>query len=169
MSDGISRLGIVLLPDVASDARIRRMWSLLEDPELILPNIGRPHITAALVAEDDRETAGEALAGIAGNMQGMRIAFDSLGLFPGEQPVLFLNPVASGGLLALHRRIHDALRLSGIRSLGPNYDPGQWVPHLTLGRVSDAERLGPALAIANRFRLRFEVTFVALAAMRLES
>lgn len=166
MNEAAPRLGIVLLLDTASDVRIRRMWSMLADPGLIQPNLGRPHITVALVEDDDHETIREALADIGTSVHGMRLAFDSLGVFPGEQPVLFLNPVASGGLLALHRRIHDALRRAGVSSLGPNYDPGRWVPHLTLGRVPEAGSLGPALAVANRFRLRFDVTLVAIAAMR---
>ncbi|MGC4191887.1 MAG: 2'-5' RNA ligase family protein [Thermomicrobiales bacterium] len=162
--------GIVMTFDTVSDTRIRQLWSALETPGLIVPNLGRPHLTLALIDEADLGAAGDALADLAAGMHGTTIAVDSIGLFPGEQPVLFLNPVASGVLLALHRRVHAALRNVGIVTDGPghNYVPGRWVPHVTLGRAIDAAALDPAIRIANRFRLRFEVTGIALMAVRTE-
>ncbi|MGB3329583.1 MAG: 2'-5' RNA ligase family protein [Thermomicrobiales bacterium] len=150
--------------DHPSDARVRALWADLADPGLLTPHIGRPHMTFAQVAPEDVEAAGAALADIAHGVHGLRVAIDSLGVFPGEQPVLFLNPVPSGRLLALHRRIHLALQNGGIEHDGPfqRYVPGEWVPHVTLGRLKDETRLGDALAIANGFRLRFELTGVAL-------
>lgn len=157
--------------DTASDTRIRRLWKAFEDHALILPNVGRPHMTMAQIEVDALEGAAGALAEVASGMHGTRLAFDSIGLFPGEQPVLFLNPVASAGLLALHRRVHDALRKADSTLVaGPgHYLPGNWVPHVTLGRLHAAASLGEAMTIANEFRLRFEVTGIALSALRSEA
>ena len=168
-------IAIVMTFDSASDARIRGFWSSLESQGLVVPNLGRPHLTLAQIAPGDLERAGDALADVSSGVHGTRLAFDSLGIFPGEQPVLFLNPVANAGLLALHRRVHDALRKGGIARDGVHgrynhhYLPGTWVPHVTLGRLVGAAMLGEAIAIANGFRLRFDVTGVTLAAIRSEA
>lgn len=161
-------IAIVMTFDSTADARIRRLWKVFEDRALILPNTGRPHLTLAQIDPDALDRAAEALADVASGTNGTRLAFDSLGVFSGQQPVLFLNPVASAGLLALHRRVHEALRRSGIAHQGEHghYTPGNWVPHVTLGRLHHAGRLGEAMTIANGFRLRFEVTGIALSAMR---
>ena len=161
-------VAIVMTFDSSTDARIRRFWSVLEAEGLIVPNLGRPHMTLAQIDPDDLDRAADALAEVAAGVHGTRLLIDSLGLFPGDQPVLFLNPVANGGLLAMHRRVHDALRKSEVAREGSHghYLPGSWVPHVTLGRLHEASRLGDALAIVNGFRLRFEVTAVALSAMR---
>jgi 2'-5' RNA ligase len=164
-------VAIIVTFDSSADARIRRFWSALEAEDLIVPNLGRPHITLAQIAPDDLGRAADALAEVAAGVHGTRLMVDSLGLFPGAQPVLFLNPVVNAGLLALHRRVHDALRKVEIAREGTqgHYLPGSWVPHLTLGRLRKASCLGEALMIANGFRLRFEMTGVALMAMRTDA
>ncbi|MGC4106084.1 MAG: 2'-5' RNA ligase family protein [Thermomicrobiales bacterium] len=161
-------IAIIMTFDTASDARIRRYWASLESRNLVIPNLGRPHLTLAQIDPDDHERAGEALADVATGIHGMVIAFDSLGVFPGEQPILFVNPVANAGLLAAHRRVHEALRKAEVGREGSqgHYLPGSWVPHVTLGRVHDASLLGEAVTVASDFRLRFTMTGIALASMR---
>lgn len=160
-------VAIVLTFDPPSDARVRGFWTALESTGQLVPNLGRPHMTLAQIPPDSFDVADDALAGVAAGFSRMTIGFDSLGFFPGEQPVLFLNPVASGTLLALHRRIHIALHGAGIAHEGPNgrYAPGEWVPHVTLGRLKHVSGLPDATGIANGFRLRFELTAIALGSL----
>lgn len=165
MSSGRSAWTIALVFDAASERRIRGFWTELSQHGLIALNVGRPHLTVGRVSGDDLERASEILADLSESVGGARIAVDSIGVFTGESPVLFLNPVPNGSLLSLHRRAHAALRKGGVDSLERFHDPERWVPHVTLGHVHAESQLGEALGVANQFRLRFELTVIAVLAM----
>lgn len=166
MSSGSSEAWtIALVFDPASERRVRGFWTALSDRGLIEPNAGRPHLTVGRVSGDILERTGEILADLSENVGGARIAVDSLGVFTGQAPVLFLNPVPNGALLSLHRRVHAALRAGGIETLEQFHEPTRWAPHVTLGHVYDATQLGEAMTVANQFRLRFELQVTTFLAM----
>jgi 2'-5' RNA ligase len=59
--------------------------------------------------------------------------------------VLFLGPVVTEELLALHRHFHDAFA-SFAGSCGEHYRPGLWVPHVTLAINAEIAALQKAIA-----------------------
>lgn len=67
----------------------------------------------------------------ANSMGVMALQIESVGMFPGEQNVLFLAPVVSEELLALHQRCHAALAAYDA-TLWEHYRLSRWVPHVTL-------------------------------------
>ncbi len=59
------------------------------------------------------------------------LSIESLGIFPGEQSLVFLAPIVSPGLLDLHREVHQLLQGAGAFP-APYYLPGHWTPHCAL-------------------------------------
>ena len=110
MSSSSPAWTIALVFDHASERRVRGFWTELSNHGLIAPNVGRPHLTVGRIAGDDLERTSEILADLSESVGGARIAVDSIGVFTGDSPVLFLNPVPNGALLSLHRRAHAMRR-----------------------------------------------------------
>ena len=92
----------------------------------------RPHVTMAVFADDaDPDRLLAAARDRATEWRALPIKLASLGLFPGTPAVLFLAPVATTGLLAIHKELLTAL--AG-QPVDPHYRPGHWVPHVTLAK-----------------------------------
>ena len=73
----------------------------------------------------------EALAQLARRHAPLLVLTSGLGLFPGDDPVLYLPLVRTAALTALHADLWAALAPFAIDP--PQlYAPDQWVPHLTL-------------------------------------
>lgn len=105
-------------------------------------------VALALPAEHEPAVA-PALADFAAATPLLPVAFASLGCFPTAQGVVFLAPVVTRALLALHARFHAAFA-----PLTPpgwdDYQPDQWVPHCTLTLDMPPERLPAALDLCRR-------------------
>lgn len=90
------------------------------------------------------------------------IIFASLGIFPGDEGVLFLAPVVTARMIAVNDAVHTALQ-QGELPTWPHYWPGRWIPHCTLALHTTAEsraRAVSALAMFTAFQAR--VTGVGL-------
>lgn len=91
-----------------------------------------PHITLA-VLPDTADTARllDAASDLARQAGPLDLSFPGVGFFPGTPAVMFLAPAPTRALLAWH----DALltRLAG-ETIDPHYQPGHWVPHVTLAK-----------------------------------
>lgn len=77
---------------------------------------------------------------------GLSSAFAAVGTFPGKEGVVFLAPVVSSELLALHRTFHEQLLQLGQRSW-EYYLPGRWIPHCTVGLGLAGSSLSEAIAL----------------------
>ena len=85
-------------------------------------------------------------------------AFASVGTFPGGEGVLFLAPVVTPDLIAVHARFHESFAAwDGIA--WPVYGPGVWVPHCTLGLRLSAEVLERAVTITREYALPIAARF----------
>lgn len=76
------------------------------------------------------------------------ITLASLGLFPGAPTAMFLAPVVTPALLALHAAL---LTAPGTETVDPHYRPGYWVPHVTLAK--DLSEAAMAVAALDPLRL----------------
>lgn len=139
--DPESEEAIVRLRD-AIDARLGRT----------LPQ-GRPHLTLGACRELDMEVHTAQFQAVGGSAAGDSIEFSSLGLFLGGRSVLFLAPVVTGPLLALHRNVHDRLRQISFET-ADLYHPGRWVPHCTLVAELTHPELASAIDIVSTLPLR---------------
>jgi len=130
---------VELFLDSASAAVVRRLWRDLAaaDPagawrvDPVLAGGARPHVTLGVCDRLDVAACEDFLAGFAAGIPAPVVSLASLGVFATDLAVVFLAPVVTTELLALHDRFHLEFReLAG----GPwaHYLPGQWVPHCTV-------------------------------------
>lgn len=98
----------------------------------LLGRIGAsPHVSLAVFEGVDISKLIEVVASFAEDTAAFNIRFSSIGIFPGEENIVFLAPVMTIDLLMLHERFHDRLNATGLTS-DPYYLPGTWVPHCTI-------------------------------------
>ena len=102
----------------ATDSLLSRMHAL-------------PHVSLAVFEEVDIGKLVSVVETFAASTPPFSLRFGSLGLFPGEENVVFLAAIVTKELLALHEKLHSALSDAGIES-DPDYRPGSWVPHCTI-------------------------------------
>ncbi len=142
MSDSIE-----LLLDQASEQALRGDWERLSG--LSLPSqlrntspSNRPHITLAAAPVID---AGfdSLLRGAVSGLP-LEVRFGGLLLFGGGRRkfILVRQVVVSEALAELHRTVARAL--AGLQGQAATTLPGNWTPHVTLGRGFSAGQLGPA-------------------------
>jgi 2'-5' RNA ligase len=82
----------------------------------------------------------KAVLHVAGRWTTSAVILAGLGIFPGEQPVIWAAPVVTPDLLTKHAELHTALMPFAVHA---HYRPGSWVPHVTLSQqgVASAARL----------------------------
>jgi 2'-5' RNA ligase len=86
------------------------------------------------------------LAEFAGTVRTLTLRMASIGIFPGTRSVLFLAPVMSEELLALHRGFHDGFAAFA-GSCWDHYRPVAFVPHVTLAMNATPDALQRAVAV----------------------
>lgn len=101
------------------------------------PTAARPHVSLAVFDQVDVEQLSETLGEFARECRPLCLHLGSIGVFAGGEGVVFLAPVVTVELLALHGALHRlASVVAGARR--EHYLPGRWVPHCTV-----AEGLAP--------------------------
>ncbi|MGW1130486.1 2'-5' RNA ligase family protein [Streptomyces griseoluteus] len=129
---------VELLPDEATEARVRRVWRRLA--ETGMPSLAahrhatnRPHLTLTTAPElpwDVRPALAEAFSTLP-----LPLRLEGTLRFEGRTSVLAWRVAAEAGLATLQRRVGELLPGPG----NPLFEPENWVPHLSLGRT----RTGP--------------------------
>lgn len=118
----------LFLEDPAAEA-IRKLFNLTES---LMAQIGAsPHVSLAVFDSVDTSTLIDVVHSFAEDTSEFNIRLSSIGIFPGKENVVFLAPVITIELLALHQRFHDRLNAAELIS-DPYYLPGAWVPHCTI-------------------------------------
>jgi 2'-5' RNA ligase len=98
-----------------------------------------PHFTYQVVETYDQARLEPILREIAQQAQPFTIYSTGLGLFTGQEPVIYLPLVKNDLLLHFHKVIWD--RTTEVaQGISPYYAPELWVPHITLG-LSDITNL----------------------------
>ena len=125
---------IQLFFDPASDTAVRNLWAELASTGLPYPlsdSGNRPHFSLAIYGEINTTVCADLLNSFAQTHAPFALSINSLGIFPGEQAVVFLAPIVSPHLWDLHRQVHQVLQDIGALP-STYYLPGQWTPHCTL-------------------------------------
>ncbi|MGW3111345.1 2'-5' RNA ligase family protein [Streptomyces sp. NPDC001091] len=125
---------VELLPDEATEARVRRVWERLAQAGM--PSLAghrhptnRPHLTLTTASElpwDARPALSSALSVLP-----LPLRLEHTLRFDGRTSVLAWRVVRDAGLAALQRQVRELLPDAG----NPLFEPDDWVPHLTLGRT----------------------------------
>ena len=110
----------------------------------------RPHVTYHVAAAYDASAIGDALSSVARVSRQFAIETHGLGVFRGEETVLYLHVSPSPALAAMHNRVWSAITpiATGAK---PVYAAATWVPHITLAIGDLTEDVLPlALQLLNR-------------------
>jgi len=151
--------------DDQADAQVRRLWALLVDAGL--PSLAtrthqrhRPHVTLTVT-----ESLTDAdLSGVRQAVCDADVVLDlpTLARFPSPGGVLFVGVVVTAPLLALHERVHEALRSQPVTHW-PHYLPGRWIPHCTLAQDLDRQQMADAVKLLHDVEpIRARVTSVGI-------
>ena len=117
---------------IIADEQAVRITQAFEFTDSILLKIGSsPHIALALFDDVDIALLCDIVSTFIQEVKPINLHFGSIGIFPGNENTLFLAPVVTSELLALHHTLHKRLGENNLQG-SPLYQPGSWVPHLTI-------------------------------------
>lgn len=122
--------------DAEGEERIRRLWRGLATvgiSDVLEKSGGRPHISLAVFGDVEVGRLQEVVEGFAQELPPLRVNLASVGTFPTPEGVVFLAPVVSRALLALHESFSERLAVHKLVAQ-PYYRAGRWVPHCTVGQ-----------------------------------
>jgi 2'-5' RNA ligase len=125
--------GIASLLDGPATARVERLWQELEVRcGLVGVKLTPfPHFTWQVTEDYDLPQFEVALRALAGQLEPFSIHTSGLGLFTGENPIIYVSIVKDESLMRFHSLLWE--KMAGIASHpAPYYSPAQWVPHITL-------------------------------------
>ena len=154
--------------DEQTEAAIRSAWTSLAAQGCDTTRNGvAPHLTLAIASGFDEPSLGAGLRAFAAAHPPLTFTFGSVESFPGG--VLYLAPIMTPALQAMHRDFHARLRPLPSARNSHYYTPGQWVPHCTLamsmpaaGLVDGTLRLDPPLPPSGSLRRLRVVEYPAL-------
>jgi len=119
---------------------------LEEDPKIeTYRRLGTaPHVSLGVYDNVDVRRFGDAAAAFARTISPISVHLGAIGVFCHETSVLFIAPVVTGELLALHERFHREFEAFN-ETCWNYYCPGNWVPHITLAMNLSAAPLADAI------------------------
>ncbi len=155
---------VELLLDDRGETAIRQLWQALAAAGLpsqlrVQSETNRPHITL-VAAERIAPAVDGRLAGLVDDFP-LRAPLGAPLVFGGGRLTLARLVVASKTLLALHDEIYGLCR-PFVSGLFAHSRPGNWTPHVTLGRRFTPAEVGEALARVDGITADIEATVVGL-------
>lgn len=154
--------------DPETEHAITTIWQEMVDAN-VAPYMNtsgnRPHISLALSDELDLAACEERLKAFAARSEPLPVSFQSLGIFPTQEPVVFTAPVVTQELLTLQRKVDELLEGCCRWPEFDYYRPGNWIPHCTLAMEFDQALLHRALEIATHLKLPLNGQIVGLGAI----
>ena len=159
--------------DPETSKMVRDLWQQLHD-QCGLRGIymtPTPHLTWLVAVEFDIEQVKSVLEELATQVQSFKLHTFGLGIFSGEEPVLYLPMVKSLEMINLHCQIWEQIAPLS-QGLKQYYSPKIWVPHITLAlKDLNKENLSCAVnAIAfEQIELYVQVNNLAIAELEDDS
>lgn len=140
--------GVVSLLDAEHETRVHKLWREFQQ-EPGLPGVPRtpiPHLSYHVAPDYDLPALQETLQAAAAGLSPLTISTSGLGIFTGEEPVVYLAVTRSPELSALHEEVW-ALANRHAEGPPPYYSPARWVPHITIAQGGlDNSRLAALVA-----------------------
>lgn len=125
--------GVVSTFDAAAYLKVRAVWRELHD-RFGLATLQEglvPHFSWHIAEDYDLAGLMQRLTEVSAQISPFDIHTNGLGVFTGENPVLYLTIVKDATLIELHRTIWRACEPFAQGS-SPYYTEGAWIPHVTL-------------------------------------
>ena len=138
---------IVLLLDEKSSDSIYRVFKRFKEKKISHKGLIhelkiRPHITFTIYENIDVEIVKERLNQFCKNHNKFKIQISSIGYFPVEKSVLFLNPNPNNELLNIQQEVFELFE-----DFEAEYTPKTWVPHCTLCMYIQEKKIAKAIDI----------------------
>ncbi|MFX1432082.1 MAG: 2'-5' RNA ligase family protein [Promethearchaeota archaeon] len=114
----------------------KKIGSMFYDPKM------KPHITLNTYEKINTESAKERLTLFSIENKSFKIQISSIGYFPVEKSVIFLNPKASNELLVIQQKVSSLFK-----DFEAGTSPLTWIPHCTLGMYIQKEDITKAIDI----------------------
>lgn len=117
-----------------------------------------PHLTLLTAEVPDMEELRQYLEALCFETPKFTVRTTGLGVFPGENPVVFIPVLRTPPLNRLHERLHgDISEMS--TEMGLYYNTNLWLPHITLALGDTSpEVLGPVLTSLCHYNFNWEIT-----------
>ncbi|HEX8326987.1 MAG TPA: 2'-5' RNA ligase family protein [Hymenobacter sp.] len=122
-----------------------------------------PHLTYLLLSTRRLAELKDMLEEVARTTPPFSAFTTGLGVFPGENPVIYIPVLRSNDLNQLHQRVLDVT--APLCRASPYYQPDRWLPHLSLAlHDTTPDLLGPVLRHLNHqtYNLRLNVNNLAI-------
>ncbi|MBF9237256.1 2'-5' RNA ligase family protein [Hymenobacter sp. BT683] len=122
-----------------------------------------PHLTYLLTGTRRLNDLKAVLRDVAATTPPFSAYTTGLGVFPGDNPVIYIPVLRSNDLNLLHQRVLDVT--APMCRAGSYYSPDRWLPHLSLAlHDTTPDLLGPVLRHLNQetYNLRLNVNNLAL-------
>src|SRR6476661_457032 len=122
-----------------------------------------PHLTYLLTGTRRIKELKEVLREVAATTPPFSAFTTGLGVFPGENPVIYIPVLRSNDLNLLHQRVLDVT--APLCRPSAYYKPDRWLPHISLAlHDTTPDILGPVLRHLNQetYNLRMNVNNIAL-------
>jgi hypothetical protein len=150
--------------DSQTEEIIRRAWQRLAVQGISRSMIearSRPHVTLSVAREIDEAAFVEWLHHFALQFGRFDLLFQSIGLFPTTEGVVFFAPTVTRALLDVHQRFYGA-QPDSWRHLVAYYTPEHWVPHCTAAVYLSPNQIPSAMAICMETAMPIQGQFTAM-------
>lgn len=117
-----------------------------------------PHLTILTAEVVDMEELKQYLEQTCYETENFKVRTTGLGIFPGDNPVIFIPALRTPPLNQFHDRLHrDISEMS--TEMGLYYNTNLWLPHITLALGDTTpEMLGPVLTYLCQYNFNWEIT-----------
>jgi len=143
------------------EEKVRSLWADLEEAGVpsILKKIGsRPHLSLLILDKCNvKHLAGIIEHGIKGYCK-FPITFPAISVILGNQQTVFLNPIFTFELSAIHKGLFTLLDESGY-SVREHYEPNNWLPHCSISKELSASDALKTLDICQK-KFKAETTWL---------
>ena len=129
--------------------------------EMLTGSGGLPHLSLTVFDQLDPAPMAAQLAEFAAATPTLTVTFAAVGVFPIKQGIVYLAPVVTAELLALHARFHQLLTSVTLIS-NPYYLPGHWMPHCSVGINLPADKIGQAVMLCQQADVFHPVTLATV-------
>ena len=161
---------VVIYFDEISSQPIINAWRELEEKNISRATITsgiQPHFTLAIYDTFDCGECEKEIKQFAEISGVLSINADHFGIFPHPSPVIFIAPAPNRELIRFHKRIHQALK-NNVGGSWEIYQPGKWVPHLTIVRDIEKKNFSDALKICMKIHLPLKLKITQIGVVSFE-
>lgn len=127
--------GLIAVLDKETLNKVEAIWDefSLEFGVHGVSGVPYPHFSFHVADDYDTRGLGQALNHLTTNNGELTVQTSGIGVFTGDEPVVYINVARSPELSELHAKIWRAMTPIATRAAA-QYAPTRWIPHITLAQ-----------------------------------